>query len=87
MQALLLVHARIEALLNDEADKSARERSLEIIRGALGDEVAEMVLAETVPEYSPIEDALNELGKDLHKKRCQQKWSSRSIPVNLSLTS
>jgi hypothetical protein len=49
--------------------------------------VAEMVLAETVPEYSPIEDALNELGKDLHKKRCQQKWSSRSIPVNLSLTS
>ena len=69
MQALPLVHARIEALLNDEADKSARERSLEIIRGALGDEVAEMVLAETVPEYSPIEDALNELGKDLHKKK------------------
>ena len=69
MQALPLVHARIEALLNDEADKSARERSLEIIRGALGDEVAEMVLAETVPEYSPIEDALNELGKDLHKQK------------------
>jgi len=46
MQALPLVHARIEALLNVEADKSARERSLEIIRGALGDEVAEMVLAE-----------------------------------------
>ena len=41
MQALPLVHAGIEALLNDEADKSARERSLEIIRGALGDEVAE----------------------------------------------
>ena len=69
MQALPLVHARIEALLNDEANKSARERSLEIIRGALGDEVAEMVLAETVPEYSPIEDALNELGKDLHKQK------------------
>jgi hypothetical protein len=49
MQALPLVHARIDALLNDEADKSAKERSLEIIRGALGDEVAEMVLAETVP--------------------------------------
>jgi hypothetical protein len=31
--------------------------------------VAEMVLAETVPEYSPIEDALNELGKDLHKQK------------------
>ncbi len=28
-----------------------------------------MVLAETVPEYSPIEDALNELGKDLHKQK------------------
>jgi hypothetical protein len=69
MQALPLVHARIEALLNDEADKTARERSLEIIRGALSDEVAEMVLAETVPEYSPIEDALNELGKDLHKQK------------------
>ena len=37
MQALPLVHARIEALLNYEADKSSRERSLEIIRGALGD--------------------------------------------------
>ena len=36
MQALPLVHARIEALLNDEANKSAKERSLEIIRGALG---------------------------------------------------
>ena len=28
-----------------------------------------MVLAEAVPEYSPIEDALNELGKDLHKQK------------------
>ena len=69
MQALPLVHARIEALLNDEANKSARERSLEIIRGALGDEVAEMVLAETVPEYSPIEDALNERGNDRGRRR------------------
>ena len=85
-----LLHDRIEALLNDEADKSARERSLEIIRGALGDEVAEMVLAETVPEYSPIEDALNELGKDLHKQKMptevvQQVYSGRLKPDVLTL--
>ena len=90
MQALPLVHARIEALLNDEADKSARERSLEIIRGALGDEVAEMVLAETVPEYSPIEDALNELGKDLHKQKMptevvQQVYTGKLKPDVLTL--
>ena len=90
MQALPLVHARIEALLNDEANKSARERSLEIIRGALGDEVAEMVLAETVPEYSPIEDALNELGKDLYKQKMptevvQQVYTGKLKPDVLTL--
>ena len=90
MQALPLVHARIEALLNDEANKSARERSLEIIRGALGDEVAEMVLAEAVPEYSPIEDALNELGKDLHKQKMptevvQQVYTGKLKPDVLTL--
>ena len=90
MQALPLVHARIEALLNDETDKSARERSLEIIRGALGDEVAEMVLAETVPEYSPIEDALNELGKDLYKQKMptevvQQVYTGKLKPDVLTL--
>ena len=79
MQALPLVHARIEALLNDEADKSARERSLEIIRGALGDEVAEMVLAGTVPEHTPIEDALNELGE----RPVQTKDANRSGPASL----
>ena len=90
MQALPLVHARIEALLNDEANKSAIERSLEIIRGALGDEVAEMVLAETVPEYSPIEDALNELGKDLHRQKMptevvQQVYTGKLKPDVLTL--
>ena len=44
MQALPLVHARVEALLNDETNKSARERSVELIRGALGDEVAELTI-------------------------------------------
>ena len=69
MQNLPLVHARIEALLEGEKEKSARDRSIEIIRGALGDEVANMVLANAVPEYSEIEDALNELGKALHKQK------------------
>jgi integrase len=64
-----LVHARIEALLEGEKEKSARDRSIEIIRGALGDEVADVVLANAVPEYSEIEDALNELGKALHKQK------------------
>jgi integrase len=69
MQNLPLVHARIEALLEGEKEKSARDRSIEIIRGALGDELADMVLANAVPEYSEIEDALNELGKALHKQK------------------
>ena len=69
MQNLPLVHARIEALLEGEKEKSARDHSIEIIRGALGDEVADMVLANAVPEYSEIEDALNELGKALHKQK------------------
>ena len=69
MQNLPLVHARIEAMLEGEKEKSARDRSIEIIRGALGDEVADMVLANAVPEYSEIEDALNELGKALHKQK------------------
>jgi hypothetical protein len=69
MQNLPLVHARIEALLEGEKDKSAGERNIEIIRGALGDELADMVLANAVPEYSEIEDALNELGKALHKQK------------------
>jgi len=69
MQNLPLVHARIEALLEGEKDKSAGERNIDIIRGALGDELADMVLANAVPEYSEIEDALNELGKALHKQK------------------
>ena len=61
------MYAGIEALLNDETKKLAREHSLELIRGALGHEAAELVLAEAVPEYSPIEEALNELSQSLHK--------------------
>ena len=88
MQALPLVHARIEALLNNEANKSARERSLALIRGALGDEVAELVPAKAVPEYSPIEDALNELGQTLHKQKLaaavvQQVYTGRCTQVKM----
>lgn len=72
MQNLPLVHARIEALFKQETQKSSRQRSLELIRGALGDEVAELVLANAVPEYSPIEDGLNEFGKQLHRKGMPQ---------------
>ena len=69
MQNLPWVHARIENLFTSENEKSARTRSLELIRGALGDEIADMVLAGQVPEYSAIEDALNELGKELHRRK------------------
>lgn len=44
---------------------ASKHRSLEIIRGALGEEVAELVLANAVPEYSEIADNLNELGRKL----------------------
>ena len=42
--------------------ESAKQRNLESIRGALGDEVAKVVLANAVPEYSEIEDDLNDFG-------------------------
>lgn len=69
MQNLPWVHARIESLFTSENEKSARTRSLELIRGALGDDIADLVLAGQVPEYSVIEDALNDLGKELHRRR------------------
>lgn len=65
MGELPLVYSRIEALFDDESDKSSKHRSLEIIRGALGEEVAKLVLANAVPEYSEIADNLNELGRKL----------------------
>ena len=49
-----------------------------------------MVLAETVPEYSLSEDALNELGKDLHKQKkptevVQQVYTGKLKPDVLTL--
>jgi len=72
MGNLPLVHGRIEALFDQEGEKSAKQRSLEIIRGALGEEVAELVLANAVPEYSEIEDDLNDLGRRLKKSGLPQ---------------
>ena len=47
--------------------ESAKQRNLESIRGALGDEVAKVVLANAVPEYSEIEDDLNDLVRSLKR--------------------
>jgi len=52
MQNLPKVHAQIEQLFHTEAQTPPNERALAIIRGALGDEVAEQVLAGQVVEYS-----------------------------------
>ena len=67
-----LVHGRIEVLSDNEGEKSAKQRSLEIMRGGLGEEVAELVLANAVPEYSDIEDDLNDLGWKLKKRGVPQ---------------
>ena len=69
MQNLPWVHARIESLFTAETEKSARTRSIELIRGALGDEIADMVMAGQVPSYSDVEYLLNDLGRELHKRR------------------
>jgi len=45
IQNLPKVHAQIEQLFHTEAQIPSNERELAIIRGALGDEVAEQVLA------------------------------------------
>ena len=72
MGNLSLVHGRIEALFDQESEKSAKQRSLEIIRGAHGEGIAKLVLANAVPEYSEIEDDLNDLGWKLKKRGMPQ---------------
>ena len=39
-------------MFEGERKKSDRERALEVIRGNLGDEVADMVLAKSVPDVN-----------------------------------
>ena len=68
MQNLPKVHAQIEQLFHTEAQIPSNERALAIIRGALGDEVAEQVLAGQVVEYSQEDYALNDLARDIAGK-------------------
>ena len=65
MKEFPYVHAKIEALFDLERKKTDRERALEIVRANLGDEVADIVLAKAVPEYSPLDYELNELAYKL----------------------
>ena len=46
-------------------------------QGCPGEEVAELVLANAVPEYSEIEDDLNDLGRRLKKSGLPKLWWSR----------
>ena len=68
MKALPKVHEEIEKLFCTEAQIPSNERALAIIRGALGDEVAEQVLAGQVVEYSQEDYALNDLARDIAGK-------------------
>jgi len=68
MRNLPKVHSEIEKLFRDEAHMPSSERALAIIRGALGSEVAEQVLAGRVVEYSQEDYALNELAREIAGK-------------------
>jgi integrase len=65
MKEFPYVHARIESLFAVERKKSDKDRALEVIRGNLGDEVADLVLAKAVVEYSDVDYELNELAEEL----------------------
>ena len=68
MQNLPKVHAQIEQLFHTEVQIPSNERALAIIQGALGDEVADQVLAGQVVEYSQEDYALNDLARDIAGK-------------------
>jgi integrase len=68
MRKLPKVHAEIEALFQIEQHTPMSERALAVIRGALGDEVADMVVAGHIAEYSPEDYALNELARAIEGK-------------------
>jgi len=68
MRNLPQVHSEIEKLFRNEAHVPSSERALAIIRGALGSDVAEQVLAGQVVEYSQEDYALNELARDIAGK-------------------
>ena len=68
MRNLPQVHNEIDKLFRNEAHVPSGERALAIIRGALGSDVAEQVLAGQVVEYSQEDYALNELARDIAGK-------------------
>ena len=68
MRRLPKVHAEIEALFQIEQHTPMSERALAVIRGALGEEVADMVVAGHIVEYSQEEYALNELAQTIAGK-------------------
>ena len=59
MNALPKVHLEIEQLFAAEETMPANERALAFIRAALGEEVADMVVAGHIVEYSQEDYALN----------------------------
>ena len=67
---LSIKHSR--STVRSAGRESAKQRNLESIRGALGDEVAKVVLANAVPEYSEIKDDLNDLGCKLKRRGMPQ---------------
>ena len=68
MRNLPQVHNEIDKLFRNEAHVPSSERALAIIRGALGSDVAEQVLAGQVVEYSQEDYALNELAREIAGK-------------------
>ncbi len=63
MKALPNVHSEIEALFEAEEMMPANDRALALIRAVLGQEVAELVIAGEVKEYSLQDFALNDLAR------------------------
>ena len=72
MKVLPKVHLEIEQLFAAEEMMPANERALAFIRAALGEEVADMVVAGQIVEYSEEEYALNELAKTIKGKLPQE---------------
>ena len=68
MTALPKVHLEIQQLFAAEETMPANERALAFIRAALGEEVADLVSAGQVVEYSPEDYALNELAQTIAGK-------------------
>jgi hypothetical protein len=65
MKVLPKVHLEIEQLFAAEETMPANERALTFIRAALGEEVAALVSAGQVVEYSPEDYALNDLAQTI----------------------